>query len=501
VCDQFANASTDADRSSAALNLIRLLLDAAGFDREKDPDGAVASMLIGDRMPIHFEVSGRGSDCDGVSKHRENYDRVLRIQKIPRLATLFRLQTAALSVAAQSGPSDPYLRVIDSERANIPEADLSKKQLKETGKDKWVLEAYSGAKIGPITGQFRQKLSKKKVNQKDLDKIAHDFMGALNGPVTLALTGIVYAYYLHPDDLIVAEDPLLVRKHQFIEFGSNTFKPGTPYPDSELRVKSEGLGSYVTGGFADFAISAGAAARVGMNATGVSEFQSTAQMAALRSTQWRHLREEDAVLLGLRLRVAREWIVEAAFDPKMHEALADDTLGLLSLTRRNDLLNAISTRDWRAAAESATLGDLFNLSARYLARYSEANPWESPATVALRELASRNHGERLEWLGPVMPNLLSCVHPHLTPLPPYEDYEGYMHPNRLSERASELKLYLAALSDREGIPPAALGVLAEPAAVRTLRRIKMADVRDWRSVVAAYSLIDSRVFEEAAATK
>jgi tetratricopeptide (TPR) repeat protein len=501
VCDQFAIATTDADRASTALNLIRLLLDAAGFDREKDPDGAVASMLIGDRLPIHFEVSGRGLDCDSVIKHRENYDRVLRMQKIPRLATLFRLQTAALSVAAQSGPADPYLKVIDSERANIPEADLSKKQLKETGKDKWVLQAYSGAGIGPIAGQFRQKLSKKKVNRKDLDKIAHDFMAALNGPVTLALTGIVYAYYLHPDDLIVAEDPLLVRKHQFIEFGANTFKPGTPYPDSDLRVKSEGLGSYVVGGLADFAMSAGAAARVGMNATGVSEFQSAAQMAALRSTQWRHLREEDAVLLGLRLRVAREWIVEAAFDPKAHDTLADDTLGLLSLTRRNDLLNAISTRDWRAAAESATLGDLFNLSARYLARYSEADPWKSPATAALRDLARRNHGERLEWLGPVMPNLLSCVHPHLVPLPPYEDYEGYMHPTRLSERASELKLYLAALADREGIPPAALGVLAEPAAVQTLRRVKMADVRDWRSVVAAYSSIDSRVFEEAAAAK
>ena len=47
---------------------------------------------------------------------------------------------------------------------------------------------------------------------------------------------------------------------------------------------------------------------------------------------------------------------------RLRDALAEDTLGLLSLTRRNKLLNAIQARDWRSADEAATLGDLFELS-------------------------------------------------------------------------------------------------------------------------------------------
>jgi len=63
----------------------------------------------------------------------------------------------------------------------------------------------------------------------------------------LALSGLVYAALLHPDQLLVAEDPLLPGKHRFVE----SAEPGRPclFCPSELVSLSAGPGSYFRGGF------------------------------------------------------------------------------------------------------------------------------------------------------------------------------------------------------------------------------------------------------------
>ncbi len=66
-----------------------------------------------------------------------------------------------------------------------------------------------------------------------------------------ALSGQIYAAYLSPDGLLVSEDPLLVRKHNFIELQLQArYLP--PFPPTELRISSVGRASYYLGGFAQF---------------------------------------------------------------------------------------------------------------------------------------------------------------------------------------------------------------------------------------------------------
>lgn len=60
-----------------------------------------------------------------------------------------------------------------------------------------------------------------------------------------ALTGIVYALRISPDNLLVSEDPLLVRKHRFTDTGAL-------FPPAELVTSSQPPGTYVRGGFAEF---------------------------------------------------------------------------------------------------------------------------------------------------------------------------------------------------------------------------------------------------------
>ena len=139
----------------------------------------------------------------------------------------------------------------------------------------------------------------------------------------------------------------------------------------------------------------------------------------------------------------------------MRAALADETLGLISLTRRSELLNGIREHRWQSVFKQMTTGDLLHLGGAYGARFSR-DPWVSPATEALRALAARNDGQRLDRLGAVMPSLFNCSHPHFIRLAPYEQYERYTLPGKLAERTAEVSVYLAALADREGLSPAAM---------------------------------------------
>jgi hypothetical protein len=217
-------------------------------------------------------------------------------------------------------------------------------------------------------------------------------------------------------------------------------------------------------------------------------------MAALRMTNWGSLRDDDLRMVGLKVTVAREWMVRAAGRPELQAGLSEDTLGLLSLNRRADLLGALAEGNWTSVWNLATLSDLYFLGDRYLERYP-ADPWQSPATNALRQLASRNDGSRLQLLGGEYDAMFGCSHPHLQSAPPYEEYEKELLVLRLAERSAEFKLYLAKYADVAGVPALALGALAEPAARAILKRLVLSDMHDWRSVLAAYATLDGKVVE------
>ena len=275
------------------------------------------------------------------------------------------------------------------------------------------------------------------------------YLDEMDAPIRWALEGIIYAYFLHPDDILVSEDPLLLRKHQFLP-KSEGRKATDVFKHADLEQSSEKAGSYFIGGFADFGNAAGQAVALGAKLGGENgEDFAAKQMAALRSTNWRMLRDEDLRLVGLKITVAREWIVLAAGRPELKETLSEESLGLLSLTRRAGLLASLADADWTSVWSFVTLGDLYYLGDRYLERYDK-DPWTSPTTFALRQLAGRNDGSRLQWLGADLNSILGCSHPHLISVAPYEEYERDALLHRLAERSAEFKLYLAQDADSKG---------------------------------------------------
>ncbi len=157
-------------------------------------------------------------------------------------------------------------------------------------------------------------------------------MAEINPQVRLALTGIVYSYYFRPDDLLISEDPLFLRKHEFVDL-----EP-VGHPDlfghaPELEISSEDAGSYLTGGFAGFSTVVGRVAGKGKPG-GNSEMVLASQLGSVRATGWRAISDRDILLFGLRIRLAREWIERASTNQELFAALSESTLGTLALSRR-----------------------------------------------------------------------------------------------------------------------------------------------------------------------
>ncbi len=491
ACERFAKASTPADLSIATLDSVKDLLARAAPQESADADRAIEGLILGAASPVEWEGNGETHAVDPVAVRKAAYRKVLAEQKVTSLKVLLECNRLLGELAAGKGVPADNLKALDAVQGSLLSVPVPK-ELKISEAEKKFVADHEPAKAPEILQRLRQQFARKKVNLEDVNKLCLEFLDATSQTVKVAVSGVIYAYFLSPDDLLVSEDPLLLRKHHFLD----TETAGVAIlPASELMRGSGADGSHLSGGFAQFFRVAGQLAISGEK-TGNNEVVTVAQIGTLRATDWRRLREEDLRAVGLRVRLSREWILHAGSSGPLLDGLAEDTLGLLSATRRAQLLDAIAARDWTAALSSATLGDLYSLSGRYLARYAK-DLWPSPVAAALRRIPNGGDESRLRWLGGSAVELLGCAHPHLTELGPYEQYEWLLLPYKLAERTAEFKLTLADVAGRVGIPPAVLGTFAEPLARQVLAKTHMTDLHDWRSVTQAFAGLDEDMVEAA----
>jgi hypothetical protein len=482
LAEKFSQAASQADFASASLDALRKMLPPG----EADPDEAIRTLLLGRPSPISFDLDGASYQTDWIERRDSDFRHVMELQKVTPLAVLYRMYDAAHDLVANRGNVAEKIRILETGSAALPMVDVPK-TMRIKGKLREDLQAFQKpAAISEIT-KLRQKSGKGKLNKKDIEKLCVGLLADINPQVRIALTGILYAYYFRPGDLLISEDPLFLRKHQFVELGSGERQsPFRNFPDLELS--SEDAGSYLKGGFAAFSPLAGRVAASGSHRGANSDMVFAAQIGSLRATDWRSIDDHAVLIFGLKVRLAREWIERASRSPELLSDLADGAVGVLSLSRRSNLLNALRAGDWQAVWQSVTLSDLYFLSDSYLARYRE-DPWDASVIRYLRRMAPDAGTAQLVRLGASHPYLIGCDHSHLARLAPYEEYERVMMPNAMAERVSEFKLYLMEYAGEAGIPAAALGAIAEPAAVEVLRKMQMSDTKDWRAVALAYSIV------------
>jgi tetratricopeptide (TPR) repeat protein len=486
VCGRFLAAQSQADFTVAALDSVREMVGSTPPD---DADSTLAAMVLGGSAPFEMEWNGATRSLDPAGRRVVQFKKVLNLQKAPSVSLLLKMDAATRSVAVQKGPVEPLIAELLKGAASLPAVEIPRAD-KIEGKPKQAIERYSLVRLPAMIAELREKALKKKANPKDLEKPAREILTEFGPQIRLAVAGIVYAAYLSPADSLVANDPLLLRKHESFELhATSSAKPA--FVPSDLIVANSNGGSYFVGGFGDFSFASGTAAILGVRSNTPDTHLFARQLSAIRMTAWSQYRDDDQQLLGMRIRIAREWIVYSASQPALLRDLSEDTLGILSLTRRRELLNAIGSQDWPAVWNSVTLSDLLSLAGRYAARYKES-PWNSPLDTALRGAGVRNDGSRLNLLGALPLTLYGCGHPHLVTFAPYEEYEKRLFPTELSERTAEMKIYLSDLMDKLGLPAAAMQTIAEPAARMVFRSMRMSDNHDWAGALAAFSAMDEK---------
>ncbi len=490
VCERFGKAAAPSDYTVASLETVRDLLARTGSKDLSDPDAAVERILFGSGAPAAWVGNGEQHTLDTVTLRGAAYRKVLSEQSVPSLRTLLEFDRRLRELADGKGSASEHVKAIEQLQGQLPSVPIDKK-MKVSAEDHKLLAEYDSARIPELIAHLKQRLSRKKVNVDDIRKLRIEFLAALSQHAHVALSGIIYAYFLNPEDLLVAEDPLFLRKHRFVDIGGGR----KIFPTSILRQASEGAGSYVAGGFGQFYLAAGEVAVAGAKNPNGAEVAAV-QVGSLRATDWSHLQLADLRLLSIRLRLAREWILHAGIDDKLLAALSEETLDLLAPPRRAQLLDAISMRDWESAFQALTLGDLYALSDRYLGRF-KSDSWQSPVTMELRKFGAAVDQPRLLWLGGSAVELMGCNHSHLVFLGPYEQYERLMFPQKLAERAAEFKLSLAEVAGRVGLPPPVLGAIAEPLVMRLLAKANMTDMHDWRAAIGAYAALDEPMLESA----
>lgn len=475
VCDRFSAADGPASYAGASLESVRTIL---GFCKTAEKKGSTDEQIQGCLVGSH-EKHGNGRSKD--------FARVLELQKVPSLDDLYVVYDGLARVKAQGGGDpEPIRKSVE----RLPTVELPK-GTKAVSKEKGEIVGYEIGGAQKAAAELAQKLSKRKANSKDIEKASQELLAELQPQVTLALAGRVYAYFLRASDLVVSEDPLLLRKHRYFDFDSETGRKDF-LPQSSFEAKSEGTGSYFLGGFAKFPLAAGHAAAIGWKGGGAggSEF-AAAQIAAIRSASWDRLDESDQRLASLRITVAREWICMSAKDAEALRILSEETMGLLSLSRRADLLNGVQAGNWRGVWESVTLPDLFVLGGKYLERF-KSDLWTSPVTVALRSVAAGNNGARLNALGTIPYHSFGCSHAHIVPDAPYEEYELHMFPDELAERSAQFKLFLTFQADSLGVEPSALSDIAEALAEKAFGSAQALDAKDWRAMLAAFESVTAK---------
>ncbi|MCC6589905.1 MAG: hypothetical protein IT168_24645 [Bryobacterales bacterium] len=477
-------ANSIGELTRAALDALNAYRDATGT-RE-----AVSLREVLSTVPEAWRAEVHAQTVEPGKKRRANYERVLELQNVPALDELSKLHGAlkGLSQADESAWRQHAEVIATITQRWKPSTARESKGLPEELRK--VLEAESGNRIAALNRQLAKQTAAKG-RPKDLAKLAGEYWDSIAFRTLVGLAGQAYAAHFSADDLVIADDPFFLRKHQFAAKSSNEseyFSPGG------LRVTSEGAGSHAFGGFDGIPAMAGRAAATALRGEGpMAVSVAAAVLGTVRTTNWRGVRAEDLRAMTVQVRAAQDWLTLAAADVRIREAVASASSGLVSLSRRARLLAGLERHDWAVVWSSLSLTDLWFLGGRLKAMKLAAEK----ATPAIREHQSQANAPGTRFLGVAAPTLRRTMTPVLLELPPYEDTAAGRYPDYLAERLAEFTLYLARVAAQEALPPEVLPAVAESAARAVLAEMRMADVRDWPGALAAYRAFDGERLKDA----
>ena len=512
LSQRFADARTEADFTGATVAILRRLEQGlpvppppAESDSSSYPqgnagrlkilgpqpagiDGQLMAALGGRSRQVEFESNGRTAAIDAGSINRKRIEEVLRLQRVPSLTGLLELYDAAQAVRGNRDQT-----VLDAFKRNLGELHELEQQLENQ-----LTDAQRGNAVflqrGRTSRWVRQLnnaiVNGNRGNRSDaVPELSQEVVSHLDGSFKDALVGWVYAYYFSPRDLVVAEDPLLTRKHQFhVTLGSG----GRYYwPAASRQTLRRQTGNYLRGPLCQIATLTGeiglvkAEAGESIGTDPVVEGFAAAQLSGVRSLPWSHLNPLSMHLVALKIRLAREFLARSALQQEMQQDVAQIVEGLLGPTRRAQLLESVATRELEGISALLSSSDLYYLGNRLWDEKQAAHLGNGPVREALERASTLvpSHQDRF-FAGSELGDRTYCN--RLLP-PPYEEFNNSLLTHHLSRRLGHFMLTLAELADRSGLPLEALALVAEPAVRHLALNAQMNNSADWKGALRAMS--------------
>ncbi|HET9219571.1 MAG TPA: hypothetical protein VFR18_21485, partial [Terriglobia bacterium] len=337
VCLDFARIKVPRQAASVAFDSVEHILREIRGASEENADDRLATAFAGPDVSRQFTFQGAVRSVNLADANKRRMREVLELQGIVPLESLLRTYRAALQLTRGIDPQS--LTQIESNLGSIVEiVPTASERLPNDFADSILIGRPP--ELASVTRKLKKELEEKKPSPKNVARLADDLIGELHPFLKTTLTGWIYAYYLSPSDLAVASNRYFVRSHAFNEPAVKEFWP-------KVRLQPSPAGSRLVGGFAQVGASFGIVAATAVDSSNsISQYHTAAfQLGGIRSIPWHIVDARSIHLAALRIRLGREFIVQAAFSELLRNLLADVTVGIVGLARRYDLLNAVNAHD------------------------------------------------------------------------------------------------------------------------------------------------------------
>lgn len=517
LCEQFAKANTKAHIAAAGVGILHQISQAL-LPTEALPakapeskiiaprvtgiDGQFLTALGGQPREVEFTSNYQTTVVDISSMERGRIQEVLQLQHIPSLTGLIELYHAALKIR-KNGVRDK--KTIQTFRESLEELHRLEQELENqlTKVQQGHLALLEPGKASHGTRQLR-KLVGKNESSEGLSQLADALLGEFNRHLKDALVGWVYAYYFSPRDLAIAEDPLLTRKHQFhVTVGT---RRQIFWPSASRQTRRLQRGNYLRGPLCQIPTLTGeiglvkAEAGESIGTDPVVERFAAAQLSGVRSLPWPHLNPLSMHLVGLKIRLAREFIVQASLREALRKNLAEALKGLLGPMRMVHLLEGVSRQELGPAFGLLSSSDLYFLANELLKNpsYSSILGNGPVRTAWERTVKVVPPGQDRFFVGLEEGRSSHCK--LILPVP-YEDYSNSLLTIELSKRLGHMMLTLAEAADRVGLPFEAVALLAEPAVRHLALNAGMNTSADWRSAIQAMGRLQPEILLQEISTQ
>lgn len=467
------------------------LLEAktGGAERGGEQEGDLfVRGLAGPRTDFSFVWNDQAYEVNFARREADRIESFLERQSLPALEPLVDLFSKLQRLAGSPN------------RAAFDQINESSQSLSDTQIESGRSDAYRKAIVHTDAKSLRAEM------QKLGRAVQRNKFGQMSGPLLAvfdelapylaeSMTGLVYAAEVTRDDMVSQADKDFVRKHDFAMDEESRKQGLNPWGKPDV-VRDDEMGVRVRGSLVD--LSAALAKIRGRQVEGGARTRFTdeafpvAQRVATALINPGELNDETIEYAATCMDLSETLLSAVVVDGRIESFVDEFISRRLGAKRASLIRELIRAGEPGRAARVFLPSELYCMGDEFYRLHSGETEyrWQFQEVRRLGELKAKVTAANLNQLGfPALSwygvNTLS-----LESVAPVEAIATYWEPRRLAERSCELKLHLARLFWRTGMPAALFKPVAESVVERALKEVAQSSGQDWRAMTDAVQAID-----------